>query len=221
MTGRGQDSGTGGPRGDLVEAGARLHRLGFAPGASGNLSVRDGDRVLITPTGCELGALRPQDLCVLGLDGTHLDGPRPSKEFPLHTAFYRRDPDTTAVVHLHARQAAAVSCRPAWSERSAIPPLTPYFVMRVGQTPLIPYAAPGDPGQAALLESLPFPFRAALLQNHGPVVSGRGLESALDAAIELEEVCALLLLLSGHGQRHLSPPEIEELTARYKTPWDL
>lgn len=209
------------PRQDLVRAGARLQRLGLSPGASGNLSVRVEDRVLITPTGCELGDLDPGALTVLDLDGAHVEGPRPSKEFPLHTAFYRRDPDTTAVVHLHSRSATAVSCRPAWSERSAVPPLTPYFVMRVGQTPLIPYAAPGDPGQAAAMEAMPFPFRAALLANHGPVTAGRGLAAAVDAAIELEEVCALLLLLSGSELRLLQPHEIAGLTARHGSDWDL
>ncbi|BBA97104.1 putative aldolase [Actinacidiphila reveromycinica] len=209
------------PNTDLVRAGAKLQRLGFSPGASGNISVRDGDRVLITPTGYGMGDLDPDRLSVLDLDGTLVSGPRPSKEFPLHTAFYRRDPDAGAVVHLHSRHAAAVSCRPGWAERSAIPPLTPYFVMRVGQTPLIPYAAPGDPGQAAALEALPFSFRAALLANHGPVVAGADLDTAVDAATELEEVCALLLLLAEGERRLLSAPEIEELTTRYGSFWDI
>ncbi|MEW2545948.1 class II aldolase/adducin family protein [Streptomyces sp. NPDC047002] len=208
-------------RQDLVAAGARLTRLGLSPGASGNLSVRTGDRVLITPTGAELGALDPDALAVLDLDGGHLEGPRPSKEFPLHTAFYRRHPDTAAVVHLHSRSATAVSCGPAWSKRSAVPPLTPYFVMRVGQTPLVPYAAPGDPGQAAAIEAMPLAFRAVLLANHGPVTSGRDLAAAVDAAIELEEVCTLLLLLPEGGRRLLAPPQIAELTARYGSDWDL
>ncbi|WP_435137625.1 class II aldolase/adducin family protein [Actinacidiphila sp. bgisy144] len=209
------------PETDLVQAGAKLQSLGFSPGASGNISVRDGDRVLITPTGYGLGGLDPDRLSVVDLAGRHVSGPRPSKEFPLHTAFYRRDPTAGAVVHLHSRHAAAVSCRPGWSEHSAIPPLTPYFVMRVGQTPLIPYAAPGDPGQAAGLEALPFPFRAALLANHGPVVAGADLAAAVDAATELEEVCALLLLLGESGQRLLTAPDIEELTTRYGSFWDL
>ncbi|MGY0021324.1 class II aldolase/adducin family protein [Streptomyces sp. YJ-C3] len=206
-------------RHELAAAGAHLAALGLSPGSSGNLSIRDGDRVLITPTGANLTSIDPDNLTALDLNGTHLDGPRPSKEFPLHIAFYRRDPDARAVVHLHSRHAAAVSCRPAWSPYSSLPPLTPYFVMRVGQTPLLPYAPPGDVRQAAELERLTFPFRAALLQNHGPVVSGTTVAAAIDAAVELEETAALLLSLGQLPARLLTPQEAQELADKYGTPW--
>ncbi|MGW5861201.1 class II aldolase/adducin family protein [Streptomyces sp. NPDC055239] len=206
-------------RHDLAAAGARLASLGLSPGSSGNLSIREGSRVLITPTGTDLAAIDADGLTVLDLDGTHLDGPRPSKEFPLHTAFYRRDPAAQAVVHLHSRHAAAASCRPAWSEHSALPPLTPYFVMRVGQTPLLPYAPPGDARQAAELEQLSFPFRAALLQNHGPVVSGTSVTAAVDSAIELEETAALVLALGQLPARLLTAEEARALADKYGTPW--
>ncbi|WP_428957289.1 class II aldolase/adducin family protein [Streptomyces sp. cg35] len=206
-------------RHELAAAGAHLAALGLSPGSSGNLSIRDGDRVLITPTGANLTSIDPDNLTALDLNGTHLDGPRPSKEFPLHIAFYRRDPDARAVVHLHSRHAAAVSCRPAWSPYSSLPPLTPYFVMRVGQTPLLPYAPPGDVRQAAELERLTFPFRAALLQNHGPVVSGTTAAAAIDAAVELEETAALLLSLGQLPARLLTPQEAQELADKYGTPW--
>ncbi|MFF1697700.1 class II aldolase/adducin family protein [Streptomyces sp. NPDC058257] len=206
-------------RHDLAAAGARLASLGLSPGSSGNLSIREGSRVLITPTGTDLSAIDADGLTVLDLDGTHREGPRPSKEFPLHTAFYRRDPAAQAVVHLHSRHATAASCRLAWSEQSALPPLTPYFVMRVGQTPLLPYAPPGDARQAAELEQLPFPFRAALLQNHGPVVSGTSVTAAVDSAIELEETAALVLALGTLPKRLLTAEEASALAAKYGTPW--
>lgn len=208
-----------GPREELAAAGAHLAGLGLSPGASGNLSVREDDRVLITPTGADLAALDPMDLSELDTDGRHLAGPRPSKEFPLHTAFYRRAPETRAVVHLHSRQASALSCLPPWSERSAIPPLTPYFVMRVGRTPLIPYAEPGDPSQAGRLEHLAFGFRAVLLQNHGPVTAGTSLGAAVDAAVELEETAALLLLLGHQEPRLLDEGQATALARRYGTHW--
>ncbi|GAA2300901.1 class II aldolase/adducin family protein [Streptomyces kunmingensis] len=206
-------------RHDLAAAGAHLASLGLSPGSSGNVSIREDDRILITPTGADLAAIDAGNLTVLALDGTHLDGPRPSKEFPLHTAFYRRDPATRAVIHLHSRHAAALSCRPAWSERSALPPLTPYFLMRVGQTPLLPYAPPGDVQQAADLEQLPFAFRAALLQNHGPVVAGPALATAVDAAVELEETAALLLTLGTLPARVLTEEEARAMADKYGMPW--
>lgn len=203
----------------LAAAGAHLAALGLSPGSSGNLSVRDGGLLYITLTGADLSRLDPDGLSVLDQDGTHLEGPRPSKEFPLHTALYRRDAATRAVVHLHSRHAAALSCLPPWSGRSAVPPLTPYFVMRVGQTPLLPYAPPGDPGQAEELERLPFPLRAALLQNHGPVVSGVSVRAAVDAAVEIEEVSALLLALGDRPARLLTDEEAGELARRYGSCW--
>ncbi|XVV33257.1 class II aldolase/adducin family protein [Streptomyces sp. CA-100214] len=205
---------------ELVAAAAHLAGLGLSPGSSGNVSVRDGDRVLTTPTGADLAALDPQGLSVLDLGGRHLDGPAPSKEYPLHLAFYRREHATRAVVHLHSRHAAAASCRSPWSERSALPPLTPYFVMRVGQIPLLPYAPPGDPAQAAGLERIAFPCRAALLQNHGPVVAGTSLRAATEAAIEVEEACALHLLLGDQPVRLLTPEEATALATKYGTYWE-
>ncbi|MEU6289626.1 class II aldolase/adducin family protein [Streptomyces sp. NPDC015140] len=205
---------------ELVAAAAHLAGLGLSPGSSGNVSVRDGDRVLTTPTGADLAALDPHGLSVLDLGGRHLDGPAPSKEYPLHLAFYRREHATRAVVHLHSRHAAAASCRSPWSERSALPPLTPYFVMRVGQIPLLPYAPPGDPAQAAGLERIAFPCRAALLQNHGPVVAGTSLRAATEAAIEVEEACALHLLLGDQPVRLLTPEEATALATKYGTYWE-
>ncbi|MFF8682782.1 class II aldolase/adducin family protein [Streptomyces sp. NPDC015237] len=205
---------------ELVAAAAHLAGLGLSPGSSGNVSVRDGDRVLTTPTGADLAALDPHGLSVLDLGGRHLDGPAPSKEYPLHLAFYRREHATRAVVHLHSRHAAAASCRSPWSERSALPPLTPYFVMRVGQIPLLPYAPPGDPAQAAGLERIAFPCRAALLQNHGPVVAGTSLRAATEAAIEVEEACALHLLLGDQPVRLLTPEEATALATQYGTYWE-
>lgn len=215
---------TTGPRADaaraLVATGRRVTDLGLSPGSSGNVSVRVGDRVLMTPTGASLGDLDPDALSELTLDGELVGGPRPSKEFPFHTAFYRRDAETRAVVHLHSPHAAAVSLLPAWHDRSALPPLTPYFVMRVGQTPLVPYAHPGDDRQARHIEALPFAFRAVLLQNHGPVTSGASLEAALDAAVELEEVCRLALLTSGRPVVPLPDAAAHDLAERYGSAWD-
>ncbi|PYY53186.1 aldolase [Curtobacterium sp. MCSS17_011] len=204
---------------DVVAAGQRLSELGLSPGTSGNISARDGDRIVMTPTGSDMGALEAADLSVLSFDGELLSGGKASKEFPFHRAMYRRDSGTTAVVHLHSPHAAAISCTPAWSERSAIPPLTPYFVMRSGQTPLIAYASPGDPSQADRMERLPFPFNAALLQNHGSVAAGNTMADAIAAAVELEEVCRLMLLLGDRPLTLLPEGEAEHLAEKYGSYW--
>ena len=203
----------------LVAAGRELARLGLSPGSSGNLSIRDGDTIVMSPTGSNLAGLRVDDLSVLDFDGRLLAGVRASKEFPFHRAMYRRDASCGAVVHLHSRAATAFSCLPPWAENSAVPPLTPYFVMRVGQTPLIPYSAPGDAAQADLIEDLPLPFRAALLQNHGSITSGPSMTSAVDTAIELEEVCGLLLTIGSRPMRLLSDDEVTGLSEQYDSPW--
>ncbi|GLY30701.1 class II aldolase [Kineosporia sp. NBRC 101731] len=206
-------------RAELVETGRRLVELGLSPGTSGNISVRVGDRMLITPTNESMGALDPARLAVLDLSGKHLEGPKPSKEFTLHRAFYRRAPDAGAVVHLHSVNAVAAACLTPWSEASAVAPITPYFVMRVGQTPLIGYAPPGDIAQAEELEALDLPFRAALLANHGSVVAQPTLSAAMNAAVELEEACKLTLLTSGRSPRLLTTAQAEALALKYGSYW--
>ncbi|NDL60815.1 class II aldolase/adducin family protein [Phytoactinopolyspora mesophila] len=203
----------------IVQAGHHLSSLGLSRGTAGNVSMREGDLITISPTGAVLGNLAPQELAVLTMDGAHVAGPRPSKEYPLHLALYRRDPEARAVVHLHSRHAAAVSCLPPWSASSALPPITPYFVMRVGQTPLIPYAPPGDPVQAEGIENLGFAFRAVLLQNHGPVTAGTSMAAAIDAATELEEACAIILALGDQDPVPLSAQATADLSRRYGSPW--
>lgn len=204
----------------LIDVGARLAASGISPGTSGNLSARDGDRVLMTGTGVDLGRLDRSGVSVLDSDGELLDGPPPSKEVSMHLAMYRRDPELTATVHLHAPHATALSCLPAWADNSAVPPITPYFVMRVGQTPRIPYRAPGSPDLGRLIAQHPLRFRAVLLANHGLVASGRDLEDALQTATELEEACRLALATAGRQPELLTRGDVDELTGRYGTTWD-
>jgi ribulose-5-phosphate 4-epimerase/fuculose-1-phosphate aldolase len=204
---------------DLVAAGRRLAALGLSPGSSGNLSVRVGDTIVMSPTGSDLAALDAEQLSVLDFEGNLLRGPKASKEYPFHRAMYRRSVETEAIVHLHSSYAAAASCLEPWREMSAIPPITPYFVMRVGQTPLIPYAAPGNSSQAEVIENLGFPFGAVLLQNHGSITSGSTMAAAVEAAIELEEACKLLLLLGTKPGRYLTTREALELASTYSSPW--
>ena len=205
----------------LCATGRRAVDLGLSPGASGNLSVKSGDLLLATPSGISLGALDPQHLAVLDTrtgEPRGSDGPRPTKEVPLHLALYRRFPNAAAVVHLHSAHAIAWSCREPWSDVSAIPPLTPYLIMRVGRVPLAPYAAPGTPELGSSLDTVPGDFHAVLLARHGSLAWGRTIDEALDIAVEVEEACRTALL-AGVGATPLSPAEIETLTTRYATEW--
>lgn len=205
----------------LVEQLARLSRLGVSPGSSGNGSVRVGDLTLITPSGADLGALEASELSVVDAAGRLLSGGRPSKELPLHEAMYEKNPDCGAVIHLHSTYAVAASCLQPWSPTSAIAPLTPYFVMKVGQTPLLPYFAPGSPDGAEAVRALKAPARAMLLRNHGSLVAGVSPSAAADAAIELEETARLQVLLRGQDVVPLTEADIRELDRRFTVLWDL
>jgi ribulose-5-phosphate 4-epimerase/fuculose-1-phosphate aldolase len=208
--------------GELIDAGMAVVAAGLSPGSSGNISARGADgRVFITPGGSSLGALDPDRISVLSADGEWLSGDKPSKEAGLHLALYRKNPSHNAVVHVHSAQAVAASCVLPWSESSALPPLTPYFVMRAGQTPLVPYRAPGSAELGTLLLAIDYPFSSALLQNHGQVTSARTLAGAIDAAVEVEEASRMALITAGHERRLLTDDEISELTEHYGSDWTI
>jgi ribulose-5-phosphate 4-epimerase/fuculose-1-phosphate aldolase len=198
-------------RHEMVALGASLFGRRLTFGRTGNLSARTGDRVILTPTSSSLGALSPDELSVLGIDGTHLGGPKPTKEAFLHLAVYRARPAETAIVHLHSTYAVAVSCLADVDADNALPPLTAYYAMRVGTLPLLPYHAPGDPALGPLVERTAAAHHALLLANHGPVVAGSDLATAADAVEELEETARLFLLLRGHATRPLTPDQVAAL----------
>lgn len=203
----------------LIETGRQLAAAGISPGSTGNISARDGKRIYMSGTGTDLGRLEPGDIAVVDTDGVLIEGPQPSKEVSLHAVFYRKNREHSAVVHVHSPHAVAVSCLEPFSPASAVPPITPYFLMRVGQTPLIPFRAPGDPELAGCLLADPHEFRAALLANHGQITSGTDLAAALSAAVELEETCRITLLTQGHPRRLISDADIVSITRRWGTPW--
>lgn len=204
---------------EIVRAGARVAAAGVSPGSSGNISVLSDGLVHMSGTGTDLGRLTADDIAVVTVDGEFVRGATPSKELALHLALYAKNPHHRAVVHLHSPYAVAASCLEPWSPTSAVPPLTPYFVMRVGQCPLIPFRAPGDPELGELLRALPHPFHGALLANHGQVVSAATPDAAVEAAIELEEACRITLLTDGRPRRLLPAEDVAALAERWGTPW--
>jgi ribulose-5-phosphate 4-epimerase/fuculose-1-phosphate aldolase len=196
----------------LVELGASLFARGFSVGSAGNISVRLTDGYLMTPTNSSLGRLDATSISRLDPDFNHIGGDRPSKEVFMHRAFYLARPDAGAVVHLHSTMATAVGCLPDVDPLNPIPPLTPYFVMRVGRTmPIVPYYRPGDSAMEPAIHEAAKTARAVLLANHGPVVSGKTLTDAVYAAEELEEAAKLFLLLRGAGPRLLTQGQVDDL----------
>ncbi|MCH5375131.1 MAG: aldolase [Planctomycetes bacterium] len=195
--------------------GKSLYDRGYTCGSSGNISVRLPDGLLITPTNSCLGRLDPERIAKIRWDGTHVDGDPPSKEVFLHRALYAARQQDQAVVHLHSTHSVAVSCLRGIDPRDVLPPITPYYVMRVGRLPLIGYHPPGDPALAHAVESAARDTRAVLLANHGPVIAGADLDAAVCAAEELEETAKLFLLLHGRETRFLTSQQCQELNRRF------
>ncbi|WP_199521524.1 class II aldolase/adducin family protein [Jiangella anatolica] len=182
----------------LVAACHRLAALGLSPGGSGNVSVRVGAQVYVTPTGGALSRVTAADLAVLSLTGEPLSEAKPSKEFPLHLAAYHVRPEARAIVHLHSVHAVAVACLD-----EPLPTLTPYQVTRLGPLPLVPYAPPGSAALAENVAAALADHHAALLANHGSVVAAGAVDVAADLAEELESAAQLALLLRGLPYRKL------------------
>ncbi|WP_280171706.1 3-oxo-tetronate 4-phosphate decarboxylase [Agrobacterium pusense] len=197
----------------IVRLSKSLFDRGFSVGSAGNISAAVEDGILMTPTNSCLGFLDPARISKLDHNGDHLSGDKPSKEIFLHRAFYETRRRTGAVVHLHSTYATALSCLSDTDPEDCIPPLTPYVVMRVGRVRLIPYVRPGDEKAGDLIRALRGAYAAVLLANHGPVVTGKDIESAVYASEELEETAKLLVMLRGAPVRMLTNDNVQELKA--------
>jgi ribulose-5-phosphate 4-epimerase/fuculose-1-phosphate aldolase len=200
----------------IARWGHSLFNRGFTVGSSGNISVRLDDGFLVTPTNSCMGFLDADRLSRLDADGKHVEGDKPTKELPLHLAFYENRPSAAAVVHLHSTYATAVSCLVGIDPTDAIPPITPYVVMRVGRVPILPYTKPGSLEVAGLIREKAAKHSAVLLANHGSVVAKESLEAAVFAAEELEETAKLVLMTQGLDVRLLTSAEVADLDASFK-----
>jgi len=196
----------------LIRAARHLAARGLSPGSSGNLSVRVGTRMLSTPSGSSLSRVEADDRAEVSVEDGSVGGGNPSKEYPLHRAGYRQRPSATAVVHLHSPFATAVSClEPDEHGRAALPPLTPYRVMRLGDVPVAPYAAPGSADLAQGVERLAAGGPVLLLAQHGSVVAADGIDAAVDLAEELETAAQVTLLLTGREPRLIPQDQLARL----------
>lgn len=201
---------------------ASMFQRGLTAGSSGNISVRLADGgLLVTPTGTSFGTLDPARLSRLDASGKLVSGDPPTKEMPLHSAFYEtRGARAGAVVHLHSTHSVALSVLDDVDPDSVLPPLTAYSVMRLGKVKLLPYFRPGDPAMGDAVRGLAGRRSAVLLAHHGPVVAGKNLEAAAYAMEELEETAKLTLLTRGLSPRLLPGAEIRDLVDHFGIEWD-
>ncbi len=200
---------------------ASIFARGLTGGASGNISARCEDGgLLVSPTGASFGALDPARLARFDASGRQVSGDKPTKEMPLHAAFYETRGTAGAVVHLHSTHSVALSMLPETDPDNMLPPLTAYSIMRLGKVKLLPYYRPGDPAMGDAVRGLAGRRSAVVLANHGPVVAAKDLEAAVYAMEELEETAKLAMLLRGANPRMLSEAQIRDVVTTFDVEWD-
>ncbi|MEO1797020.1 MAG: aldolase [Pseudomonadota bacterium] len=198
-----------------------LYDRGLTHGSTGNISARTEDGgLLVSPTGSSFGRLDPARLSRFDADGHHISGDKPTKEMPLHTAFYDTRSQAGAVVHLHTPYAVALSLMPDANEDNFLPPLTPYGIMKLGKVKLLPFFVPGDPAMGEAVRGLAGKRSAVMLANHGPVVSGKDVEAACTAIEELEDTARLAILMRGYDARQLTEDQIRAVVTKFDIEWD-
>lgn len=204
-----------GTRDDIARLAKSIYERGLTFGSSGNISVRLDDGWLMTPTGSSMGEIDPARISKLDRDGNHVSGDKPTKETFLHLAMYQERASAGAVVHLHSTHSVAVSCLADVDPRNVLPPITAYYVMKIGTLPLVPYFAPGDLDLAKAVREMASDHHAVLLANHGPVVAGTSLRDAVYATEELEETARLFLMLKDAKTRYLTDEQVAALKDKF------
>jgi 3-dehydro-4-phosphotetronate decarboxylase len=194
---------------------------GLTHGSTGNISARTSDGcLLVSPTGSSFGWLDPAKLSHFDPQGRHISGDKPTKEMPLHSAFYDTRSPVGAVVHLHSCHSVALSMMPGLDEDNVLPPLTPYSIMQLGRVKLLPFFLPGDPAMGEAVRGLAGKRTAVILANHGPVVAGKDVEAACNAIEELEATAKLALMTHGLKPRVLTDSQVQDVVQKFKIEWD-
>ena len=205
-------------REEICSTGASLYQRGYTVGSAGNISARLDDGWLITPTDACLGRLDPAEIAKVDLAGNAVSGGKPSKTLTLHRGIYARNAQTRGIVHTHSTHLVALTLAGVWSEADVLPPITPYYVMKVGHIPLIRYRRPGDPQVAEQIAALADGVRGVLLERLGPVVWERSVAQASYALEELEET-ARLWLMTNPKPAPLDEAALEELRTVFGARW--
>lgn len=194
---------------------------GLTGGSTGNISARLADGgLLVSPTGSSFGRLDPARLARFDATGRHIGGDAPTKEMPLHAAFYDTRSTAGAVVHLHACHSVALSTLPEVDPENFLPPITPYAIMQLGKVKLLPYFRPGDPAMGQAVRGLAGKRSAVMLANHGPVVAGKDVEAACNAIEELEATARLALLTRGMNPRLMTTSQVSDLVTTFNVEWE-
>jgi ribulose-5-phosphate 4-epimerase/fuculose-1-phosphate aldolase len=205
-------------REEICVTGASLYQRGYTVGSAGNISARLADGWLITPTDVCLGRLDPAEIAKVDHAGNHVSGARPSKTLALHRRIYENNADARGVVHTHSTHLVALTLAGVWRESDVLPPITPYYVMKVGHVPLVRYRKPGDPAVAEEVAALASKVRGVLLERLGPVVWERSVSQASYALEELEETARLWLMTTPRPEP-LEEAAIEDLRATFNARW--
>ena len=194
---------------------------GLTGGSTGNVSARTTDGgLLVSPTGTSFGRLDPARLSRFNSAGQLIDGDPPTKEMPLHSAFYDTRSSAGAVVHLHSCHAVALSMMPDANEDNFLPPLTPYAIMKLGKVKLLPFFRPGDPAMGSAVRGLAGKRSAVMLANHGPVVAAKDIEAACNAIEELEDTARLAMMMRGINANMLNTAQVNGLITHFDVEWD-
>jgi ribulose-5-phosphate 4-epimerase/fuculose-1-phosphate aldolase len=208
-------------REDICLLAKSLFDRGLTGGSTGNISARTDDGgLLVSPTGTSFGRLDPATLSRFDVSGNFIDGDSPTKEMPLHSAFYDTRVGTGAVVHLHSCHSVALSLLPTQDKSNFLPPLTPYAIMKLGKVQLLPFFVPGDVAMGDAVRALNGKRSAVMLANHGPVVAGTTVEAACNAIEELEDTAHLALLTHGMRPSGLSDEQVHTIVTTFNVEWD-
>lgn len=208
-------------RDQLCEMARSLFERGLTHGSTGNISARTEDGgLLVSPTGTSFGRLDPARLSRFDAQGRHVSGGKPTKEMPLHSAFYDTRSTAGAVVHLHSCHSVALSMLPEVDDDNFLPPATPYAIMQLGRVKLLPFFVPGDPAMGDAVRGLAGKRSAVMLANHGPVVAGKDVAAACNAIEELEATAKLTLMLRGLPAQMLTADQISKVVTKFDIEWD-